>query len=105
MEAQVVTFGDMGTVRATVRNPYTTARRFDIEVFDTEWNRVDEARLTRTSLALAPGAQTSVFALLPSAREGAREIYLCATSRAYRPTSAGLRGQVCGRYRIVRRVL
>mgnify|MGYP006266199489 CR=1 FL=1 len=105
MRAQVVTFGEVGAIRASLRNPYTTARRFEIEVFDLEWNRVDDARLTRSNLSLAPGATTSILALLPVTGEGPRSVFLCASSRSYRPSSAGLRGQVCGRYQVIRRKL
>ncbi|MEM1380534.1 MAG: hypothetical protein AAGH41_07915 [Pseudomonadota bacterium] len=105
MRAQVVTFGEVGAVRASVRNPYTTARRFDLEVFDLDWQPVPEARLTRTTLSLAPGSSTSVLALLPVGDLPSRSVFLCATSRAYRPSSAGLRGQVCGRYQVIKRGL
>ncbi|MEM9837800.1 MAG: hypothetical protein AAF830_01460 [Pseudomonadota bacterium] len=105
MRAEVVTFGDVGAVRTSLRNPYTTARRFDIEVFDLDWNKVDDARLTRKTLSLAPGATTSILALLPVTDENPRSVYVCASSRSYRPTSAGLRGQVCGRYQVIKRQL
>lgn len=105
MRAEVVTFGEMGAVRTSLRNPYMTARRFDIEVFDLDWNKVEDARLTRRSLSLAPGASTSILALLPVSDENPRSVYVCASSRSYRPTSAGLRGQVCGRYQVIKRQL
>lgn len=105
MRAEIVIFGDRGAVRATLRNPYAVARRFDIQAFSLDWEQIEDVRVTRTSLSLAPGAQTSILAIIPTKDEDERTIYLCATSRAYRPTSAGIRGQVCGRYKILRRQL
>ncbi|MEM6748068.1 MAG: hypothetical protein AAF608_11675 [Pseudomonadota bacterium] len=103
MEADVVTFSDLGAVRASLRNPYADARRFEIEAFDMNWNAVDDVRLTRSRLSLAPGGQTSLLAVLPLAGEDERAIYLCATSMPYRQSSAGVRGQVCGRFRVIHR--
>ncbi|MEM6913275.1 MAG: hypothetical protein AAF511_04795 [Pseudomonadota bacterium] len=103
MEADIITFGEAGAVRAALRNPYATARRFEIEAFDLDWNVVDTVRLTRSRLSLAPGGQTSLLAVLPLEGQEERTIYLCATSVPYRQSSAGVRGQVCGRYRVVHR--
>lgn len=105
MRANVLTFGEMGAVRASLRNPYTTARRFDIEVYGTNWQKIDDVRLTRQSLALGPGSSTSILALVPVGGSNRREVYVCASSRPYRPSSAGLRGQVCGRYQLIKRAL
>ncbi|MEO1656371.1 MAG: hypothetical protein AAFR65_01500 [Pseudomonadota bacterium] len=103
MEADVVTFGEVGAVRAALRNPYADARRFEIEAFDLNWNAVSDVQLTRSRLSLAPGGQTSLLAVLPLEGEPERTIYLCATSVPYRQSSAGVRGQVCGRYRVIHR--
>lgn len=105
MRASVTTFGEMGAVRASLRNPYAEARRFEIEAFDLDWQPAQDVRLLRSSLTLGAGGKTSVLALLPVSEGGAREVYICATSSAYRVGSAGIRGQVCGRYRVVQRSL
>lgn len=105
MEAEVVTFGEMGVVRANLRNPYAVSRRFEIEAFTTDWRPIGDIRLIRSTLTLAAGGRTSLLALLPVEQGGERTIYLCATSMPYRQASAGLRGQVCGRYRVVQRPL
>ena len=105
MEAQIVTFGEIGAVRTSLRNPYDTARRFEIEVFDLGWQPVADVKLSRQRFSLPPGETTSVFALLPVQSEEERSVYVCATALAYRPSSAGIRGQVCGRYRVVQRSL
>lgn len=105
MRANVVTFGEVSAVRTSLRNPYTTARRFDIEVFDLDWQKVENAQLTRASLSLAPGANTSILAMVPVGEADERQVYVCATSRPFQRSSAGLRGQVCGRYRLIRRRL
>lgn len=105
MEANIVTFGDRGAVRAALRNPYATARRFEIEAFDLEWNPVDDVQLTRSELSLAPGGRTSLLAIMPIGEASERSIYLCATSMPYRRASAGIKGQVCGRYTVTQRLL
>ena len=103
MRAEIVSFGEYGAVRAALRNPYSVARRFDIEVFSEDWTPLKGARLSRTTLALGPGSKTSVMAFLPVSAEGAHDVFLCVTSRAYRQSSgASVRGQVCGRYHVVR---
>ena len=105
MQAEVVTFGQAGAVRASLRNPYADARRFEIEAFDIDWNAINNVRLTRSRLSLAPGGSTSLLAVLPLEGEAERTIYLCATSVPYRQSSAGVRGQVCGRFRVIHRSL
>lgn len=105
MEAEVITFGEVGAVRAAIRNPYADARRFEIEAFDMDWNAINNVRLTRSRLSLAPGGSTSLLAVLPLEGEAERTIYICATSVPYRQSSAGVRGQVCGRFRVIHRSL
>lgn len=104
MRAKVVSFGDYGAVRASLRNPYAVARRFDIEIFTSEWEAIDKAKVSRKTLALAPGASTSIMAFLPVPQQvKSEDVFLCVTSRAFGfSKGASLRGQVCGRYRIIR---
>ncbi|MEE4210518.1 MAG: hypothetical protein V2I43_14795 [Parvularcula sp.] len=103
MQATVPTFGEVGAVRVALRNPYASARRFEIELFDLDWQPLGDGRLVRDKLSLGPGGRTSVLALAPVAQHEQREIYLCATSSPFRTSSAGLRGQVCGRYTVMQR--
>ncbi|MEM9422772.1 MAG: hypothetical protein AAF986_09750 [Pseudomonadota bacterium] len=102
MKSDVVTFGDKGSVRVHLRNPYVSARRFNMDVFDVHWRPVENVILSSRNLSLAPGASTSVFVVAPLDGERSREFYVCATSRAYRGGGAGVKGQVCGKYRLIR---
>ncbi len=102
MKSDVVTFGDKGSVRVYLRNPYVNARRFTMDVFNLDWEPVNDVLYSSRQLSLAPGASTSVFVVAPLSGERSRQFYVCATSRAYRGGGAGVKGQVCGKYRLIR---
>lgn len=105
MKADIVTFGAQGAGRIHLRNPYKSARRFTVSVFDENWHQVKGARLSNTRLALAPGATTSVFVVVPLKQDRSKTFYLCATSYPFYGRGTGMKGEVCGKYRIIRRHL
>ena len=104
MEARVVSFSERAALRARVGNPYAYPRRFDLQAYDLEWTPVEDVRFPRNRFVLAPGAVTSVLAIVPADWDR-RSIYFCATAEPDRARGGSMRGRVCGRYVIERRSL
>lgn len=103
MKAQVTTFSDQAAIRINVKNPYTLAKRFDVEVFNTDFTPLIGARLSQASLPVAPSAASSVFVIAPMDGQAIRDFYVCVSTRPFAGGGNGIRGQVCGRYRAVQR--
>jgi hypothetical protein len=99
MKGEITTFGEEAALRVQLRNPYDRAVRFEIDVLTEDWRRLEGARLVRRQVPLAPGATTSIMAVIPLEGERLRTFYLCATSQPFRRGGSGIRGQVCGKYR------
>lgn len=103
MKADIVTFSDRGAVRVYVRNPYARAQRFDMEVYDPDGRVSGDALVSSKRVSLAPGAQSSVLVITPLKGLRRRDVVICATSMPFYGSGNGVRGQVCGNYRIIQR--
>ncbi|MGV6819152.1 MAG: hypothetical protein ACWA5T_01490 [Parvularcula sp.] len=103
MKADIVTFSDRAAVRVYVRNPYARAQRFDMEVYDPDGRISSDALISSQRVSLAPGAQSSVLVITPLQGQPTREVIICATSMPFYGSGNGVRGQVCGNYRIIQR--
>lgn len=100
MKKKVAAFGEQFALRLAAGNPYKTAMRMSIHVYDMEWNEIKEAKRSRPIFELAPGGRTSFFVLVPFDGEKTREIYVCAETETplYDQSGAAIEGQVCGKY-------
>lgn len=103
MTDTVVTYQDVFALQLKARNPYATPQRFFIRVLNDDGSAA-RARALPPVLTLPPGETASFFVWGDSVQQ--EKVMVCATSEPF-STGAGtlVKGEVCGKYAIIRRQL
>ncbi|MEE2690062.1 MAG: hypothetical protein VX640_00855 [Pseudomonadota bacterium] len=105
MRQDFATYADQFAIRLTARNPYPTAQRFSVTVYEEDW-RISAARALAPVLTIAPNETVSFLVAGDTDEREARAIHVCIRSAPFvGEGGASIRGEVCGRYRILQRRL
>ncbi len=105
MRQDFATYADQFAIRLQTRNPYPNAQRFSVSVFEADW-RPSEARALTPVLTVPPGESVSFLVAGETDARAARTIYVCVLSAPFADgNGASVRGEVCGKYRIMQRRL
>ncbi len=101
MSGEIRTYGPQFAILLTATNPYDTAQRFSVALRDEEGAPAPRVQTTKPSFSLPPG-EAGAFYVWGEA-QASRRILVCVTSQFF-STGAGspVRGEVCGRYDIIR---
>lgn len=101
MSGSVKTYTDLFALQLKAFNPYDSAQKFTIAVFNESGVAIDDIQITAPAMSLPPH-ETGSFYVWGDASAYER-IVVCLTS-AFFSTGAGaqLRGEVCGKYEIIR---
>ncbi|WOI52784.1 hypothetical protein [Parvularcula sp. LCG005] len=106
MKADIVTFAERGNISITLQNPYERAKRFTLEAYDMDWQPLPDIQMVRRQVSMAPGGSIGLYFFVPQREaEEARMLFICATSNPTFGAGTGMRGRVCGKYRVVYRSL
>jgi len=102
MKLQVTTYSDLFALRLKAYNPYESAQRFTVRIFNEDGGLAQGVTVTAPVISLPPG-ETAGFYVWGESPVG-RRILVCLTSQ-YFTTGQGaqMRGEVCGKYYITRR--
>ena len=105
MRQDFATYADQFAIQLKARNPYPTAQRFSVSVFEDDWRRSD-ARAVTPVLTVPPGESVSFLVSGETDERAARTLYVCVLSAPFADgKGASVRGEACGKYRILQRRL
>ena len=101
MQGEVKTYTDRFAMQLKAFNPYQSAQRFKLTFYNAEGAPVSDVRSAVPVIYVPPGESVSFYVW--GAVSARRELNVCVTS-PYRLDGVGaqIRGEVCGRYDIVR---
>lgn len=100
MRDEIATYTDRFALRLEAINPYDTPQQFSIAVYDKDFEPTVAVALSK-EIIVPPGERAS-FLVLGSAHHD--QIYVCVGASPMRGRAgAQIRGEVCGKYDIVRR--
>ncbi|MGF1545266.1 MAG: hypothetical protein ACFB00_12345 [Parvularculaceae bacterium] len=103
MRGAFASFADTFRIRLTAFNPYDRPARQTITVYDEAWRPLAGARAMPQSFDLAPRQRASVAVTGSFDGAAARGFYVCNASPAATEGGARVKGEVCGKYYVVRR--
>ncbi len=101
MTGEVKTYSDRFALQLKAFNPYDTAQRFRLTFYDAGGGPVSDVRSAAPVIYVPPGQEVSfyVWGMAPSRRR----INICVTSPYFlNGVGAQMRGEVCGRYDVIR---
>ncbi|MEQ8179279.1 MAG: hypothetical protein RIC52_01180 [Amphiplicatus sp.] len=105
MRQDFATYADQFAIQLKARNPYPATQRFSVSVFEADWRRSEACAVTPV-LTVPPGETVSFLVAGETDAREARTIYVCVLSAPFADgNGASVRGEVCGKYRIMQRRL
>ena len=101
MTGQVRTYTDRFALQLKAFNPYATGQRFRVTFYDESGAAVNDVRSAAPVIYVPPGEEASFYVWGASTQR--RQIHICVTSPYFlNGVGAQMRGEVCGKYDIVR---
>lgn len=102
MSEDFAVWGEHFAIHLAARNPYGSAERFSIVVYGADWARFNEASAQPQSVKIAAGGEAR-FTVYGRMRGPFVIFRVCVRSEPKRAGGTVVRGEACGKYRIIQR--
>jgi hypothetical protein len=97
MRGEVTSFADEFAVRVYPANPYGTAIRAEIRVYDQDFRPI-AAQVIPQSFTLASEDSRAVLVVIPFDGRAVRKVRICTESVPFPSEQTQIRAQICGRF-------
>ncbi|NJO38680.1 MAG: hypothetical protein HC871_15080 [Rhizobiales bacterium] len=104
MTEDFATYANEFAFRLNAKNPYHTAQRFSVAVYEADWRPSSAAPLA-PHVTVPPGETVSFLVRGETDSREIRTLYVCVRSEPFHGAGSAIRGEACGRYRILQRRL